>query len=174
MRFLGGKLLGSMRGEKEGIKNEARASVTPTLILRIFIRLIQFALGVAVIGLYAQDLDRARRAGKYIDAKWAYAVAIGTWSALFAIVLAIVKQWFFCAIDHLTWFFYLVLFGIFGKMYISEDPEGNKGIIRMKNAVWVDLANMLLWMFTAAWGTFTFLKAHKARTQHTSRAPSHV
>ena len=34
---------------------------------------------------------------------------------------------------------YTALFGLFGRMFIRENPEGNAGIQQMKNAVWVDL-----------------------------------
>lgn len=49
------------------------------------------------------------------------------------------------------WLIWLTLFGIFGKMYFPEDPEGDSGIVRMKNAVWVDLVNWLLWTVTMVW-----------------------
>lgn len=55
-------------------------------------------------------------------------------------------------------------------MYIKEDPEGDSEIMRMKNAVWVDLANALLWFLTAAFGLLTFLKHKNMRTLHTGRA----
>jgi hypothetical protein len=42
----------------------------------------------------------------------------------------------------------------------------------MKNAVWVDLANMLLWFITAVWGTVAFFLHRRSggRTLHTGRA----
>ncbi len=41
---------------------------------------------------------------------------------------------------------WITLLGLFGNMYIHENPEGNADIQRMKNAVWVDLASALLWL----------------------------
>jgi hypothetical protein len=59
--------------------------------------------------------------------------------------------------QSILWF---ALFGIFGKIYINADHTPKQsGIIRMKNAVWVDLANALLW-----------LRARKGKTTHTGRA----
>jgi len=41
----------------------------------IFWRLSQLVLGIAVIALYARDLNKARKEEKYSDSKW---VCIGT------------------------------------------------------------------------------------------------
>lgn len=56
-------------------------------------------------------------------------------------------------------------------MYIGESRsrEGG-GVGRMKNAVWVDLVNMLLWFVTAVWGTVAFFRSRNSRTLHTGRA----
>ena len=65
---------------------------------------------------------------------------------------------------------WVAVFGIFGKMYIHEDPEGDSGVRRMKNAVWVDLINMLLWLVSALVGAFLFFKNKGHRSLHTGRA----
>lgn len=46
---------------------------------------------------------------------------------------------------------WLILFGIFAKMYLPEHPEGDLDIVRMKHAAWVDLVNLLLWGATMIW-----------------------
>ena len=63
----------SMRGEKATLGTSLGASLTPTLILRIVLRFFQFVMGLTVIGLYAVDLDNARKQGKYVDSKWVWA-----------------------------------------------------------------------------------------------------
>jgi hypothetical protein len=63
----------------------------------------------------------------------------------------------------------MALFGVFGKMYISEDAEGNSGITRMKHAVWVDLVNMLLWFMTAVYGAVVFVMYRRGRNLPTGR-----
>ena len=55
-------------------------------------------------------------------------------------------------------------------MYIHEDPEGDAGIQRMKNAVWVDLTNMLLWLFSSIHGFTTWITHRGHRSLHTGRA----
>src|SRR4051812_16782518 len=106
---------GSMKGEKPSVGFD----ISVGTIARVALRFVQFVMGIVVIGLYAQDLDSARRHHKYVDSKWVYATFCGALGSIAAIVMVLpwVKGWFFFAIDWLVWFLYLVLFGIFGKMY---------------------------------------------------------
>jgi hypothetical protein len=46
--------------------------------------------------------------------------------------------------DFILFVLWIALFGIFAAMYIHEKPEGNEGIMRMKNAVVRTCSN--LWM----------------------------
>ena len=62
------------------------------------------------------------------------------------------------------------VFGIFGKMYIHEHPEGDSGVKRMKNSVWIDLINMLLWLLSAILGALMVFVLGKKRSLHTGRA----
>lgn len=63
------------------------------------------------------------------------------------------------------------LFGLFGNVYIGSNPTPEQSDQRrMKNAVWVDLTNMLLWLITAIWGTVAFFRSRGGRTLHTGRA----
>ena len=56
------------------------------------------------------------------------------------------------------------------QMYINEHAEGVAGITRMKNAVWVDLANALLWLITAGFMAMHWVKNRHDRTRFTGRA----
>lgn len=62
---------------------------------RVAIRFLQFIFGLTVIGLYAVDLDRARKAHVYTDSRWAYAVFVGTFSAVAAMIFAIPRAKFY-------------------------------------------------------------------------------
>ncbi|KAF2032114.1 hypothetical protein EK21DRAFT_61637 [Setomelanomma holmii] len=166
---------GSLKGEKATLGTSLRSHLSIGSILRILARFFQFVLGITVIGLYAIDLDRARKAHVYTDSKWVWAVVCGTLGAVISLffMLPLVKAWFFFYVDAFVWLCYLVAFGIFGKMYIPENSEGNAGIKRMKNGVWVLLTNMLLWFLTAIYGAVVFWKTRKARTSLTGRANQH-
>lgn len=163
---------GSMKGEKATMKTSLLSNMSVGSVFRLVMRFFQFLLAIVVIGLYAQDLDKARKAGVGYDSKWMFATITGVLASIWAIacMLPLIKAWFFFYLDYIMFIFYLAAFGVFGKMYIKEDPEGNKGIVRMKNAVWILLVNMLLWLITASYGAFIFLKHRKARTVHTGRA----
>ncbi|KAI1452589.1 hypothetical protein F4805DRAFT_446764 [Annulohypoxylon moriforme] len=133
----------------------------------------QFVLAITVCGLYGVDLQRARSQGKYIDGKWVYAEVVGGLAALSAILylipfilrFAVVTIWSF--IIFVLW---IALFGLFGNMYIHEDPEGNSGIKRMKNAVWVDLANALLWLIGFVASAAYWWTHRDRRSRFTGRA----
>lgn len=55
-------------------------------------------------------------------------------------------------------------------MYIKENAEGDSGVKRMKNAVWVDLANALLWLISAVGMAMYWIKHRNNRTRFTGRA----
>jgi hypothetical protein len=59
-------------------------------------------------------------------------------------------------------------------MYIKENAEGDSGVQRMKNAVWVDLANALLWLITAVLMAVYWWRNRTAKTVFTGRARNHV
>ncbi|KKY19661.1 hypothetical protein UCDDS831_g05320 [Diplodia seriata] len=127
----------------------------PGLLARVFLRFLQFVLALTVCGLYGVDLDAARKAHAYGDAKWVYVEVVAGLAALtcLAYLLPMVKSLFFFAWDWVVFVLWLVVFGIFGRMYIGEAVEYDAGIRRMKHAVWVDLTCMLLWFITAVYGT---------------------
>lgn len=166
----------SMKGEKATVGTSFWSNFTVTGALRIFLRFFQFVMGLTVIGLYTVDLENARRANKYVDSKWVWAVVCGTLGSLISLIfmLPLVKAWFFFYVDAFLFLCYVIAFGIFGKLFIPEDAEGNEGITRMKNAVWVLLTNMLLWLVTAVLGAIVFWKSRKARTTHTGRGLQHA
>ncbi|OBT69451.1 hypothetical protein VE03_01180 [Pseudogymnoascus sp. 23342-1-I1] len=138
------------------------------------VRFLQFILALTVCGLYGVDVTSARNAHESTDGRWAYAIVVGTFSAITALIYLIPvtmkKMSILFVWDVLLLFFWIVLFGIFGKLFIKEDAEGNKAIQRMKNAVWVDLINMLLWLASSiAVGIYWFKHRHN-RSQFTGRA----
>lgn len=133
----------------------------------------QFVLALVVIGLYGIDLDRARKAGAPADGKWVYAEVVGALAALTALLYMIPFIMRFAVIwvwSIILFIFWIALFGLFGNMYIKENAEGNADIQRMKNAVWVDLVNALLWLVGGV-ASFAYWWTHRERnTRFTGRA----
>ncbi len=52
--------------------------------------------------------------------------------------------------------------GCFARMYISVDVQPGPGVQRMKDAVLVDLTNMMLWFFSALLGGVTYVREKTA------------
>jgi hypothetical protein len=135
----------------------------------LFIRFFQFILGIAVIGLYAQDISRASHLGQYSDSNWVYAVVVSTISVIvaFAFMMPKVPWWRGGFImDGCLLILWIALFGDFGAKYLHADPNSTKkgdglGIERMKNAVWVDLTCVLLWLTTTVWGVGLWLSSRR-------------
>jgi len=72
--------------------------------------------------------------------------------------------------DSILFILWIALFGVFGSMYIKENAEGDAGVQRMKNAVWVDLTNALLWLISAVGMCMYWIKHRNNRSQFTGRA----
>jgi hypothetical protein len=72
--------------------------------------------------------------------------------------------------DTVLFILWIALFGVFGKMYIHADAQGDSGIIRMKHAVWIDLINALLWLGSAIGMLVYQVKHTGGRTRFTGRA----
>lgn len=137
------------------------------------VHIVQFALALTVCGLYGIDLQRAHDAGVNADPKWVYAEVVGGLSALTAVLYLvpfILRFWLVWAWNLVLFILWIALFGVFGKMYIHEDPEGDAGVRRMKSAVWVDLASALLWFLTFL-GALGYWWHHRERvSRFTGRA----
>ena len=65
--------------------------------------------------------------------------------------IAIMAAW-----DGILTILWVAVVGIFCSMYLSENPEMDQGIKDMKIAAGFDLANFLLWLFTACIGVWRF------------------
>jgi hypothetical protein len=120
--------------------------------IHILYRLLQLTGALAVCVYYGRILSAASRAGVYTDAKWVFATTVGALSgatALAYIVWSLLLEFRAVAIlfawDVVIVLLWIVVSGIFGKMYLGENPEMDQGIQNMKVAAGFDLANMLLW-----------------------------
>ncbi|GAB1312383.1 MARVEL domain-containing protein [Madurella fahalii] len=151
----------------------AIGGMTLGYLLFSVLHIAQFALAITVCALYGVELDRARKAGAHAEGKWVYAEVVGGLSALTAIlycipfILRFALVWAWNLILFILW---IVLFGLFSRMYINQDVDGNADIQRMKNAVWVVLANAILWLIGTL-AHFIYWWGHRERrSRFTSRA----
>jgi len=136
-------------------------------------RIIQLVLALTVCGLYGVDLHKANKEHKYSDGKWVFAEVTASFSAVTAVLYLIPfmsRVPFAFAWDLILFILWISLFGLFGNMYIKEHAEGDSGVQRMKNAVWVDLVNALLWLISAIGMSVYYFKHRHNRTRWTGRA----
>jgi len=149
------------------------AEMTLSYIAHSIFRLLQIILALTVCGLYGVDLHKANRENKYSDGKWVFAEVTASLSAFFALLYLIPfmsRVPFAFVIDTILFILWISLFGLFGNMYIKEHAEGDSGVQRMKNAVWVDLVNALLWLISAVGMILFWVKHRGTRTRWTGRA----
>jgi hypothetical protein len=68
-------------------------------MLRIFLRLLQFALALTVAGMYGVDLNNARLNGDVMDPRWIFAVVVAGIAALtclaYGVLTCILSHFFF-------------------------------------------------------------------------------
>ncbi|PMD63076.1 uncharacterized protein K444DRAFT_327594 [Hyaloscypha bicolor E] len=149
------------------------AEMTASYILHSVFRLVQMIMALAVCGLYGVDLNKANREHKYSDGKWVYAevtASLSAFSALLYLIPFMSRVPFAWVVDTALFILWIALFGLFGNMYIKEKAEGDSGVQRMKNAVWVDLVNALLWLISAIGMVVFWVKHKNNRSRWTGRA----
>ncbi|KAF3407643.1 hypothetical protein DPV78_001635 [Talaromyces pinophilus] len=154
--------------DKEGEEAHTSPPHIAKTVASNFIRSCQFALSLTVAGLYGQDLHHACDKNVYLDAKWVFAeivAALGAftsagylliWCCVQRIARPALTSYYSMHFPLFLWeivmcLIWMIVFGIFGKMYLPEHPEGDLDIVRMKHACWVDLVNLLLWAATMIW-----------------------
>ncbi|KAJ5134165.1 hypothetical protein N7526_005530 [Penicillium atrosanguineum] len=101
------------------------------------LRFFQFVFGLAVIGLYGQDVHHDHKAKDTWNAKWVFALIVGFLATSTAVIHLIVpfltrkvnyRPGAKLQLPRFAWEFvlcvlWLTLFGIFGKLYIGVYPS---------------------------------------------------
>ncbi|OQD73373.1 hypothetical protein PENDEC_c015G00310 [Penicillium decumbens] len=158
-------------------KTSPKRKALPMLISAL--RFFQFVFGLAVIGLYGQDVQHDHAKHTW-SAKWVFALIVGFLATLTAMIYMIVPflrratyspgpalRAPMFAWEFVLCVLWLTLFGVFGKMYIGVHEErvglGDESKVnRMRHSVWVDLVNLGFWVVTASWVLLRWLKARRA------------
>lgn len=128
------------------------------LIINIITRALITIVSFVVVGFYARDVDLTRKAGHSVDGRWGYAVAVSVLSIIVCLVhlLPQIRSRMLFPVDLVLFLLWVILFGIFGKMYIPRNCMGDGACDRMKVAVWFDLAGMLLWLLSGVMGAINW------------------
>lgn len=140
--------------------------------ISLVLRPVQFLFAMIVAVLYGIDLAHATNTNNTAPAEWVYAELVVTLSAITCVV------YFFIPVIHAAWstwdgilfVFWLAQTGVFGNIYISGTLDENykhasSSIPRMRSAVWIDLINMLLWLFTFILGISCCCRTRKSARQ---------
>ena len=149
-------------------------AVTITGLMRTAFRIIQCAMGLTVVVLYAIIMITDRKRHGHVDGKVVYVLLCGSLGFVVGPCLLVPRQtWLFFVVDIIMWLCYMVAFSMFGAVYIRKQSEGNLRIAREKKAVWILLVNVGLWLLAAIWSTGVYLLSTKARTSfHSKRLES--
>ena len=151
-------------------------AITITGIIRTGFRLIQCAMGLAVVVLYAISMIKDGKGNDHIDGKMVYVLLCGSLGSVVGpILLAPSQTWLFFVVDIVMFLCYLVAFSMFGAVYLRKQSEGNPRIAREKIAVWILLGNVGIWFLAAIRSTCVYLLSTKARTPfHSKRSGNFV
>ncbi|KAH8147679.1 uncharacterized protein LAJ45_08143 [Morchella importuna] len=143
----------------------------PGLIAHTALRALQLLIALVITGIYGRDLHRASQVHESADSRWVYAMVVAALTILTTLIFLVpaVRCARFWPADGALFFLWMVLFAVFGKLYLGEDCEGSGACGRMKTAVWFDLVGMLLWLATFVGGAFLFWKERHSRTIFTGR-----
>lgn len=161
------KLDSASTSEKHHALARAKDNIV-VIIGRSMVRFLQFVLAVTVAGMYGSRIQAEHQAGGHASSQWTFAVVVGGIAAITAVVyqLPLVKSHIFFAWDCILFILWIAVFGTFAQIYIhrpndvASEFEGTHTQF-MKNAVWVDLVNLLLWFITAIYGGIKFLQSRK-------------
>ena len=139
------------------------------LVVRAFLRTLQFIFAVVVAVLYGLDLHGASKARAHADASWVYAEVVAATSILTCIVHLFysVTRAAWCLIDWVLVVFWSAQLGVFGSMYLGNkeppSPDFKPARSRMAAAVWIDLVSMLLWIATGTLAVMNYCARRKSR-----------
>ncbi|GME52955.1 uncharacterized protein ACHE_11032S [Neofusicoccum parvum] len=128
------------------------------LVVRTALRTLQFGLAVAVAGLYGADLARNTATRTRAPVDWVYACVVAALSAITCAVhcFVTVKRVAWCVWDFVLAVLWAAAFGVFARGYLAGRGDGEvveaTDLGRMRAAVGIDCACMVLWFFTAVMG----------------------
>ena len=126
-----------------------------------FLRFMQLCLAGTAVGLYGLDLRSSAHAKVEANPWWIYAIAVASTSVFTVLIYSTLVRtrtfWFW---DWLLFMMWVVVFGRFATLSLrywaptvdkisSEIPKWSDPL-RMYIVVWLDLANMCLWLVTGS------------------------
>lgn len=65
---------------------------------------------------------------------------------------------------------WIAVFGVFARLYLHENANRNADIVRLRRAVWVDLANAIGWLVAALAALVYWFVHRQTASRFTGRA----
>ncbi|CAI4218334.1 unnamed protein product [Parascedosporium putredinis] len=149
-------------------------SLSSSYLVFSALHIVLFTMAIVSAALYGIDLANRSPQNNPKGSRWIFAEVVAGLSAITSVlylipdILRSMCVWIWDLVLFILW---ISLFGVFGKMFIHEPvADHNSSLHRMKAAVWVDLANAILWL-VATLATATYWWGHKERrSRFTGRA----
>lgn len=146
------------RGTRLDDKKVDRFHETPAHTwTRFTIRLLQFSFGVTIVGIYTKHLVDEHSQHKPEAMSFLYSIVYAAVSSIMAIILGLPwtrrhKGTF--PIDWMFFVLWIVVFSTlahlcFGHSADTRDAMQGTSAVLLKNALWVDLVNVGLWLTSA-------------------------
>ncbi|WYZ43252.1 hypothetical protein EsH8_VI_000951 [Colletotrichum jinshuiense] len=147
------------------------------VVPRLVCRGLQFIFALIACGFYGNRVDADRKDNDGFSPEWILAITVAGASAITSILfvaatplgaipyvgskIKLFKTYRAFAWDLVLFVAWIVVFGIFAAIFLDRDSDDSyKGSSTslMKIAVWIDLVNALLWLFSGVYGAIkTFL-----------------
>lgn len=135
-------------------------------IPRLVVRGLQFILGIVIVGIYGERVHKGREDSQDASAAWVFGLIVSVAACITALLFAVIapfgtvsrrfKTHRLFGWDLLLFVLWITVFGVFAEVFLHRDnDDAYKGASTTveKGAMWLDLANSLLWLISGVYGS---------------------
>lgn len=144
-------------------------------IPRLVVRGLQFLLGIVIVGIYGERVRKGREDPEAASAAWVFGLIVSVAACFTALVFAVVaplgavarrfKTHRLFGWDLTLFVLWITTFGVFAQIFLHRDDDASsyKGASTTieKGAMWLDLANSLLWLVSGVYGSLKVFLGNK-------------
>lgn len=141
------------------------------LISRAIIRSLQTIFAITAAVLYGLDLTSATDKGVKPGSMWIYAEVVSAFSLLVCLgrLFFTTTKLRWSIVDWVIFILWVAQFGVFGTIFLGSSSTDRGGSYsdhgRMLAAVWIDMANMLLWLASCSMSLMQCCTRRRQRKQ---------
>lgn len=136
-------------------------------IPRLVVRGLQFILGIVIVGIYGERVHKGREDASDASAAWVFGLIVSVAACITALIFAVVapfgtvsrrfKTHRLFGWDLTLFVLWITAFGVFAQIFLHRDDDdgsykGSSTDVE-KGAMWLDLANSLLWLISGVYGS---------------------